>query len=103
MRYVCDFCHREPRWWFPCETFAHPLDRDFEVTGDWAACDGCRDLVDAERFGELVDRALASPGNRAPGEHGPAFRAWLSALYAAFRRHRLPGPVAPIEAGPFIP
>jgi hypothetical protein len=57
---MCDFClSRDVRWEYP----AAPMD----VTGhpfithshdEWAACDGCKDLLEAHKLGPLVERCI---------------------------------------------
>lgn len=57
----CDFClSADVKWEFPATTMpivGHPLIG--ESQDEWAACDGCRELVDAHKLGALVERCIA--------------------------------------------
>jgi hypothetical protein len=57
---VCDFClSPDVRWEFPATNMplkGHPLINESE--GEWAACDGCKDLVAAHKLGPLVERCI---------------------------------------------
>ena len=64
---VCDLCFGRPvTWRYPCESFIGPEetigDRVWvhEMVADWAACDVCHDLIEADRREELAERAYHS-------------------------------------------
>lgn len=58
---VCDFClSPDVTWEFPATSMplvGHPLIGESE--GEWAACNGCKELIEAHRLGPLVERAIA--------------------------------------------
>jgi hypothetical protein len=75
--YVCDFCNGpDPTWWFPCGDYPMvirppvaltPSQRflfdklshlvKVQNTGDWAACDTCKDLILKGQRDELAARS----------------------------------------------
>jgi hypothetical protein len=60
---VCDFCGaRRPAWEFPMsggDDTGTSIGRVTVLVADpWAACDACADLIDADRFGDLLDRSM---------------------------------------------
>lgn len=61
-REVCDFCTAEPTHrFYACRNFMW-MKRTMcthESRGSWAACETCAELVDAGRWPELTERALA--------------------------------------------
>jgi hypothetical protein len=62
-QYVCDFCSKpEVKWSFLAETFiafTTPTIVGSSV-GNWAACDECRLLVEAENKERLLERSWES-------------------------------------------
>lgn len=58
---VCDFClSPDVEWEFPATTMplvGHPLIG--ESQGEWAACEGCKALVEAHDLGGLIERSIA--------------------------------------------
>lgn len=57
---VCDFCLLpQPEWEFPAaplQLVGHPL-VDWS-DDEWAACTACKELVEAGKIGELVERSI---------------------------------------------
>jgi hypothetical protein len=57
---MCDFClSPDVKWEYPATRMplvGHPLIN--ESTGEWAACDGCKELIDAHKLGPLVERSI---------------------------------------------
>lgn len=61
---ICDFCSSpNVKWSFPCDSYVAPLMGipNFYQTEDWAACDKCKELIDAEKWDELSKWSLESP------------------------------------------
>lgn len=56
----CDFCsHNEVSWCFPCKSF----DLEFSSsTGDWAACQRCYQLIQANAREKLAERTMFTIG-----------------------------------------
>jgi len=57
----CDFCGMDYAWWgFPCKDFSVGTMNgdDYGSSGDWAACDDCKKLVEDDRVAELIDRCI---------------------------------------------
>lgn len=74
---MCDFCGSEdPMWSFPCESFpmstaelglhAGPTQMS---SGDWSACDTCKELVERDDLTALSRRASNVFLGRNPGAH----------------------------------
>jgi len=58
---VCDFCSaRGPTWRYPVSSFvAYEVQGVVgESVGDWAACDACHALIEADQRDALVRRSL---------------------------------------------
>jgi hypothetical protein len=74
---VCDFCGRSAvRWRYRChdyvDTSSHidatgdPLLVTVHSAGDWLACMPCHDLIEANEFRQLIERALNQYFARVP-------------------------------------
>ena len=65
---ACDFCNTSPAFkGYQCENFEFsglPLFRS--GSGMWAACRKCSELVDAEKWSSLADRAVRNSSNATP-------------------------------------
>jgi len=93
----CDFCNApNPLWRFRAEPFVVDYGPMAGVSdADWAACDACRDLILADDYNGLVDRAM----QMAPVIHDLAefevreLRRWSHRL---FFTHRVPCDPVPI-------
>ena len=73
--------------------------------GDWAACDECAELIDADEWEQLLDRVMRSIRRRHAAERRPLpisdelrVRAMLREQYKQLRKHRK-GPLVPPPAG----
>jgi hypothetical protein len=93
-RECCDFCTAEPVHrlyacrnfvWLNHSIFAH------ESIGAWAACETCARLVDARKWSELTERALAQlkwiHGYSASEE--PFFRERFREIHRLFQDHMI--------------
>lgn len=82
--FMCDFCLAEnARWALPVEDYtAAPTG---ENVGDWAACDVCASLLQADDWDGITSRAVAAMQERHPGapDNRPAF----DFLYQQLRQH----------------
>jgi hypothetical protein len=95
----CDFCYEDhPAWLIPA--------RDFEVLpghfsgGDWAACDGCMALIEANSWSGLLRRAKSGWESR-HGAMPTEVSSSLPRLYRLLRKNISGSPVpnvAPIGA-----
>jgi hypothetical protein len=99
---VCDFClSPDVVWEFPCaplQLVGHPL---FQWSDDeWAACDGCKELVEAGRIGPLMERMLkgqqATENARYPMKPIPIWRRETRENVRRFMDSRL-GPARPYQ------
>ena len=94
---VCDFCTSHPIFKsYSCRNFLVPWSKHWvfqhESVGGWAACRKCADLIDAEKWSELSDRAF----RRFVKKHGPIgrydefpLRAQFRELHQLFRDHMI--------------
>jgi hypothetical protein len=110
----CDFCSvEEPAAWrYLCEDFTQavglqerPIELVIDAVDDWLACSPCRDLIEADRWPELLERYLEVEMTRVPPEltadvwarHVDVnVRDALQKLFEGFRDHRVPGPPQPV-------
>ena len=106
----CDVCGEPgPAWLYPCDSFALPQ-IGYESVTDWAACDACHDLIEAddteglyrrraERREPGIEQELAdrSPEDRARIERTREL--FIRTMQAAFLAHRWgrPRPWSPAE------
>lgn len=99
---ICDFCSAPaPAWRYPARTFLAYCVANVagESVGDWAACDECHRLIEAEDRNGLAQRSLEELILKHP-------EAWLAAaalyedladLHNQFFAHRS-GMAVPIDA-----
>jgi len=98
---ICDFCSSTPiRWWYPTRSFDMPPIAGFVMgsIGNWAACDPCHALIEAQEWDKLRERTLdaffaLNPGVRATREQIGSHARCLHALFREMRQ----GPPGPIK------
>lgn len=104
-RIVCDFCSSpRPRWRFPTKSFV-AMETRFcidESKGDWAACDLCKEMIDANNLEGLAERSIESLVFLHPeilmlpeGSVG-AFKGRLRSLHKQFIENRIGAQVVPL-------
>ena len=99
---ICDFCSAPaPAWRYPARTFLAYCVANVagESVGDWAACDACHQLIEAEDRQGLAQRSLDEMILKHP-EARPAAAALyedLAGLHDQFFAHRI-GTAVPINA-----
>lgn len=90
---ICDFCcAAAPEWSYPCRDFHIPILNlpvktvDYNLIGWWAACEQCKDLIDAEDWEGTARRYVINQGLEADSR----IDAWFSLveLHQAFGQHR---------------
>lgn len=98
---VCDFCiSPNRRWRYRTSRFHLPAEDGFQSytdDGEWAACDSCKDdmeagafdAIDARRFLNML--ATLRPGEVLDLDFG---QRWAMRLREAFLAHKLEGPIA---------
>lgn len=106
---VCDFCSsNDPEWEYPAQSFDHQayiVDEDGVEKapdeqgsiGSWAACDDCKEFIEAGDLRGLSDRSL----DHMPSGPPPAY-ARESVLEGLMQLHQMffdsrKGPVLPID------
>lgn len=76
-----------------------------ELRGDWYACDPCRDMIEANRWPDVLDRhaelihARPLPDRTTmtwTPEQETAERAVIDKVFEGFREYRKPGPPEPV-------
>jgi len=98
---LCDFCSGlDPAWRYPARSFIAYCTPDLagESVGDWAACECCHDLIEANDRAGLVQRSLDELVAKHP-ETKPAaavFHQHLTELHDQFFAHRC-GAAAPVR------
>lgn len=106
---VCDFCLvPHPTWDFPCgEVGASVGDTVMISYSDWASCNTCKELIDADQYPALVERILHNRINVDPTwmermEQSPALmlvsRASLTQQMNDFRQARTGPPISIAQA-----
>lgn len=90
---ICDFCSGRPVLWsYPCDDFiaavgigpAGPLVH--EMTGPWAACHACTELIEEDQWEELAVRAAtALPGHSLSYKEGLLVFRVLHHRFSAYR------------------
>ena len=96
----CDFCSAQcPSWRYPARSFIAYRASNLagESVGDWAACDACHKLIEANDHEHLAQRSLDELILRHP-EARPAAEILfqdLADLHRQFFEHRC-GPAVPI-------
>lgn len=91
VRYRCDFCFAtEPEWRYPCKSFDIPGTHEYGSYEDWAACDACHDVIEANDRAALVERAMQGPSARKMKNNTVSviLRQSLHALYKEFFANR---------------
>lgn len=96
---VCDFCgepltNDKSYKSYACQDFGVQCDRPdsngfyrhINFLGAWLACPECSKLIDADQWGVLIDKLVASP--KFPG-NGESKRKFLVCAYAGFRQYRI--------------
>lgn len=103
----CDFCSAPPKWWYKTDSFqvmviaqitGLPADQQvcLNIDGDWAACDACKDLIEAKDWDALVTRSLETMPRE--GVEVPAYmRDFVMTLHKRFREELHPGGPRPAE------
>lgn len=110
-RLACDFCPQAEegaapaRWRYPARSFAVAHLPGSGSRGDWAACDPCHALIEADDWEGLEERYYSRL--RIPPELAPILGtvearrqvSWgLRSSWRQFQQHRT-GPAVPIGAG----
>lgn len=82
---LCDFCTtNQSPWVLPVKSFAvYP---GGESLGDWAACQECAELINADDWDGLTRRAIEHYQRRNP-ESEPILNQYFTVLYAAVRKN----------------
>jgi hypothetical protein len=99
---ICDFCSgRDPAWRYPALTFLAYCTPNIagESVGDWAACDACHALIEAEDRMGLAERSLNELMLKHPETRPAAIVLYheLADLHEQFFVHRR-GNAIPIDA-----
>lgn len=57
---ICDFCSSpNPSYQYPCKTFQIPdVIPPYIFNQEWAACEICRELIEDEDYGRLLNRSM---------------------------------------------
>jgi hypothetical protein len=95
---ICDFCSApDPAWRYPARTFLAYCAPNVagESVGDWAACNVCHKLIEAEDTRGLAQRSLDELLAKFPETRSAAavFYAKLAELHRQFFAHRVGAPV----------
>jgi hypothetical protein len=91
---ICDFCRSTPVVCsYPCESF-RLMGTNWGSQGDWAACETCRDLIDAGRLSDLAQMVSAIEAD-SPDQLQPLTEL-LQDIYKAFSVLRR-GPAVPVQ------
>jgi hypothetical protein len=90
---ICDFCSAPaPAWRYPARTFLAYCVANVagESVGDWAACDECHRLIEAEDRNGLAQRSLDGLISKHPETRpvAAALYADLAELHDQFFAHR---------------
>ena len=96
----CDFCSVPcPSWRYPARSFIAYRASNLagESVGDWAACDACHKLIEADDFYSLAHRSLDELILKHPEARAAAEILFqdLAELHRQFFEHRC-GPAVPI-------
>jgi hypothetical protein len=99
---LCDFCSAlDPAWRYPAQSFVAYCAPNIagESVGDWAACDRCHILIEANDRSGLAQRSVDELIARDPEARAAAAVLYekLAELHREFFAHRS-GPAAPIPA-----
>jgi hypothetical protein len=83
---VCDFCSdKGPAWDYDCLDFMIPPDH--ASAGGWAACTPCSDLIEADDYEGLYERALKFLEFMPPAM-AEAMRPRIRVMHGGFRKFR---------------
>lgn len=101
---ICDFCSERPvKWRYPAidikpaESISLPELKQSSI-GDWAACQTCHDLIEAENWPDLARRSAQSVVMSTP-KLAPVYLGLVAmsrALHTEFRAART-GPATPVD------
>ncbi|MBC8165399.1 MAG: hypothetical protein H7Y20_05955 [Bryobacteraceae bacterium] len=99
---ICDFCSAQsPAWRYPALTFLAYCTSNIggESVGDWASCDACHHLIEAEDRKGLAQRSLHELILKHPETRSAATELYheLAELHKQFFLHRS-GRAMPIDA-----
>lgn len=100
----CDFCSERPvRWRYPARSFVmgHTGELGHESVGDWAACETCHDLIEADQRTALTARSLEQYANMTAAlteDQKAQLTALLTEAHNRFFNHRT-GPAEPYVEG----
>ena len=89
--YQCDFCTEYPSWSYPTRDFPMyvlgiPVANS---TGGFAACDTCHDMIESERWDDLLNRSIDT--SRIPNKDRirRQLAETVGAMHKQFRDNRL--------------
>ena len=89
---ICDFCsdHNPVRVYAAADfTFQKESALPQVSEGAWSACQACAEMIDAENWPALTERALAALYKKFPSRHERfLLRVVVEQLHDNFRRHR---------------
>jgi hypothetical protein len=89
---ACDFCNTSPAFkGYQCENFEFGgLPVFSRGCGMWTTCRKCSELVDAEQWSSLADRAVGEFVKRHPGPNHevPLLRVQFTEIIRLFATHR---------------
>lgn len=91
---ICDFCSSTPVYAaYQCEDFVCVKNEDYEESsiGAWAACKTCSDLIEAERWKDLLERSVETfmQTNPMPEIFNRSLvKKSIGAAHELFRKHR---------------
>ena len=96
--FVCDFCsapgEEEDAWTYPCASFKYGIEipgyPKGASKGEWAACQACHELIDADDYDSLLRRAVDAEIAKSPElkKFRPMFLAMVGEIHNGFRAHR---------------
>lgn len=93
----CDFCQADhPGRVIPCRPFALDILPGHGSSSDWAACDICAKLVDANRWSTLFNRARGAFERESGGPIPPEVEVAVRLLYTQVRSN-ITGRSRPID------
>jgi len=93
---ICDFCVSAPKFKvYACCNFVIPWTKrtvfEHEPIGEWAACHKCSEMIDADRWAELTERALRKfvKKHSVPGCDQQLVWEQLGQIHQLFREHMI--------------
>ena len=104
--FVCDFCSKEGReeiWSYPCADFIYGIEiagyPKGASKGEWAACQTCHELIEADDYDGLLRRAVDAEIGKSPelSQYRPMFLAMVGEIHKGFRANRTGAPEPPTE------